>query len=169
MNGDLLVEVAKDTPWLLAIVVVVLLLLGAAERLFALSGPITSIVRWWKGRTLAKLRHEALVRAEQRRIEREQTADRVDDLMAQLADVRAEVEWLRDERADQRRRDRVRDAYDRKMSTYSHVLAGQARAAGIAVEDPPDPPDLAPLLIEEDTSPMRAVARNRPRTGAPRR
>lgn len=160
MDAGTLVDAAKGSPRLLAAVVLVLLVVGAAERLFALSGPLTSVVRWWQGRTLSRLRREALIRAEQRRIEREQSKTREDDLLDRLADLDAEVEWLRLERADQRRRDRARDTYDRAMAAYVYDLAGRARASGIPVDDPPRPPDLAPLLVEEDTAPMRRVRRN---------
>lgn len=168
MDAGTLLDAAKDTPWLLSTLVVGLGVVYLAERLFALSGPITKVLDWWRGRTLTKLRREALIRAEQRRIEREERAAEAADLSHRLADLQAEVEWLREERADQRRRDRVRDGYDRRMSAYVFDLAARARASGMEVDDPPRPPDLAPLLVEEDTAPMRRV-RNHARPPVPAR
>lgn len=168
MSWGELVAAADGAPLLVGGLVVLGTAVWLAERIFALSGPATKLAAWWRGRTLAKLRREALLRAEQRRIEREEAKTREDDLEAQLADLRAEVEWLHGERADQRARDRARDTYDRRMAAWAHDTAARSRAAGVPISEPPSAPDLAPLLIEEDTAPMR-LARNPARGPVPAR
>jgi hypothetical protein len=163
-----LMQYAEGSPLLLAALVIAGAGLAVIERVFALSGPITKVMGWWEGRELSRLRREAVVRAEKRRIEREEQDGRVADLEAALADLRAEVEWLRRERADQRARDRARDHYDHTMALYLHDMAVEARAAGVRVTPPPTLPVLAPLLVEEDTAPMHRT-RNPARVPVPPR
>ncbi len=83
-------EYATSVPWLAS----GLLVLGAVgvvvERVTGLVGPATKVAVWWSDREVRKLRHEAALRAERRRIEREEEEGRV-------AALRAEVEWLRQE------------------------------------------------------------------------
>lgn len=90
MTWDTLLGYAQGSPLLLALLVAAGGTLAAVERLFALSGPITKLAAWWQGRELARLKREALVRAERRRIDAEERSARE----AALTD---EVEWLREE------------------------------------------------------------------------
>lgn len=83
---------AKDSPLLLAVLVAAGAALAVIERLFALSGPITRLAEWWSGRELAKLRREAALRAERRRLAAEEESE-------ELAALRAERDWLRRELA----------------------------------------------------------------------
>jgi len=83
-------EYATSVPWLAS----GLLALGAVgvvvERVTGLVGPATKVAKWWGDREVRQLRHEAALRAERRRIEREEEEGRVTAL-------RAEVDWLRQE------------------------------------------------------------------------
>lgn len=92
-------DYAKDSPLLLAWLVVGGAVLAAVERAFALSGPITKVWEWWQGRELAKLKREAAVRAERRRIEQEEESAVVASLRAEVAWLRAEVARLREQTA----------------------------------------------------------------------
>lgn len=143
-------DAVKGSPLLLAVVVLVGAAVYAAEHFLALSGPITKLVNTWRNRELNRLRREALLRAEQRRIAAEEESTRVRDLTAEVERLRAEVDWLNGERADQRRRDAVRDRYDRDLSGYLYRLLATARAAGLTFVEPPDPPNLAPLHTDPD-------------------
>ena len=90
MSWDTLLAYAQDSPLLLAVLVAAGGVLATVERVFALSGPITKVAAWWQGRELARLKREALLRAERRRIEDEERSGRE----AALADENA---WLREE------------------------------------------------------------------------
>lgn len=88
-TGDLL-KAAESVPWLAT----GLLVLGAVgvlvERVTGLAGPATKVAAWWADREVRELRREAALRAERRRLDREEEEGRV-------AALRAEVEWLRQE------------------------------------------------------------------------
>lgn len=90
MTWDNLIKAAEGSPLLLAGLVIIGAVLALVERVFALSGPITKVANWWQGRELAKLKREALLRAERRRIAEEEEG-------ARFATLRAEVDWLRAE------------------------------------------------------------------------
>ena len=145
-----LLDAVKGSPLLLAFIVVGGFLVYAVEKLGGLDGPITRAVRAWQDRELNRLRREALLRAEQARIERE--ADAVERAREgeTVRRLRAEVDWLTGERDDQRRRDRVRDQHDRALAVYLTRVVATARAAGVRVDEPPAPPDLAPLFVQGD-------------------
>jgi hypothetical protein len=88
-TGELL-EAAQGVPW----IATGLLVLGAVgvlvERVTGLVGPATKVATWWADREVRELRREARLRAERRRLDREEEEGR-------LAALRAEVEWLRQE------------------------------------------------------------------------
>jgi len=157
--GELL-DAVKGSPLLLAFLVVGGFLVYAVEKLGGLDGPITRGVRAWQDRELNRLRREALLRAEQRKLDAEQES-------AVVAGLRTEVEWLTRERDDQRRRDRVRDQHDRQLAAYLDRVLAHARAAGVPVpERPPQVPYLAPLFVEGDeaagdTNPMPRAGHRR--------
>lgn len=90
MSLDTLLGYAQDSPLLLAVLVAAGGVLATVERVFALSGPITKVAAWWQGRELARLKREALLRAERRRIEDE-------DRSAREAHLMDENRWLREE------------------------------------------------------------------------
>jgi hypothetical protein len=125
-----LLAYAQGSPFLLLVLVVLGALLYAAERVFALSGPITKLVCWWQGRALAKLRREAELRAEQRRIQREEETAVMADLRGQLADLSAEVARLRSVV-------RASEAHHRVMRDWADGLLRSARSAGLTYVDPP--------------------------------
>jgi hypothetical protein len=83
-----LMAYAQGSPLLLAALVIVGAVLATVERVFALSGPVTKLAAWWSGRELARLRREALLRAERRRIELEERS-------AREAELAEENTWLR--------------------------------------------------------------------------
>lgn len=127
--GELL-QYAKGSPFLLLVLVVIAAALYTAERLFALSGPATKLVRWWQGRELAKLRREAELRAERRRIQAEEESAVMADLRQQLADLSAEVAGLR-------ARVKVNETYHRRISDWADGLLRLARGSGLSYVDPP--------------------------------
>jgi hypothetical protein len=165
-----LLDAVKGSPLLLAFIVVGGFLVYAVEKLGGLDGPITRALRAWQDRELNRLRREALLRAEQRKLDTEQES-------AVIARLRAEVAWLNRERADQRRRDRLRDQHDRALAGYLGTVLRAARAGGLNLPPPPEPPELAPLFVdgdEADPAPStvpthRAHRRDSPRPAVPGR
>lgn len=152
---------AQGSPLLLAGLVVAGALLAVIERVFALSGPITKLVRWWQGRELNRLRREALLRAERRRIAAEEEAGRVADLSAQLAELRAEVAWMRAERERHRQAEASerhrRERYDRVLTEYVWALLSAARSAGVTFAAPPVAPSMAGPATDPGRNPALAV------------
>jgi len=142
-----LLEAVKGSPFLLAALVIIAAVVWAAEKLLALQGPMTKLWRAWTDRELNRLKREAALRAERRRIAIEEEQGRVADLSRQLAEVRGEVQWLNRDRNDQRRRDRLRDAYERQLADYVYRLLAAFRSAGGVFADPPDAPELSPLIV----------------------
>lgn len=90
MTETELMDYAMSVPWLAS----GLLVLGAVgvvvERVTGLVGPATKVAVWWSDREVRKLRQEARLRAERRRLDSE-------DEEARVAALRAEVQWLRQE------------------------------------------------------------------------
>lgn len=127
--GDLL-QYAAGSPFLLLLLVVLGAVLYTLERVFALSGPTSALVRWWQGRELAKLKREAELRAARRAIQAEEESALLRDLRTQLAELEENVGRLREER-------RRREAHDRAMREWAEGLLRAARAAGLAYVDPP--------------------------------
>jgi hypothetical protein len=76
--------------WVSAVLLGLGVLGYATERFTGLAGPATRLVTIWRDRELRKLRREALLRAERRRIEQEEES-------ARFSALRDEVQWLRAE------------------------------------------------------------------------
>lgn len=125
-----LISLAKGVPALAIGLAVVAALLYASERLLALSGPLTKLVAAWHGRELARLRREALVRAEKRRQQLEEEGAVLADLRDQIRDLTVEVGRLRTVV-------RSRESHDRVMRDWADGLLRSARSAGLAYVDPP--------------------------------
>jgi hypothetical protein len=125
-----LLRYAEGSPFLLLALVILGAVLYAAEKLFALSGPMSGLVHWWQGRELAKLKRDAEVRAARRAIQAEEESALLRDLRGQLAELETNVGRLREER-------RRREAHDRAMREWAEGLLRAARAAGLRYIDPP--------------------------------
>jgi hypothetical protein len=125
-----LLAAAADFPVLVAALVVVGGLLYLAERLFALSGPMSKLVSAWRNRELARLRRDALVRAEKRRLQMEEES-------AVMADLRAQVQELTGEVARLRSVVRASEAHHRVMRDWADGLLRTARSSGLQYVDPP--------------------------------
>ncbi len=67
----------------------------------------------------------------------------------EMDQVRAELRWLRGDRADQIRRDQLRAEFDRRLMAWIHEWLPRARALGLVVPDPPSPPALPDLIDPE--------------------
>jgi hypothetical protein len=87
---ELLTYAEGTSPWLVTALVILGAVGYATERATGLVGPITKLLAAWRDRELRKLRREALIRAERRRIEQEEES-------ARLSALREEVQWLRAE------------------------------------------------------------------------
>jgi hypothetical protein len=129
VSSDLLAA-AADFPVLAAALVILGGLLYLAERLFALSGPVTKLLAAWRNRDLARLRREALIRAERRRLAMEEEN-------AVMADLRSQVRELTGEVARLRSVVRASEAHHRVMRDWADGLLRSARAAGLPYVDPP--------------------------------
>lgn len=138
-----LLNAVKGSPLLLAFIVVAGFLVYAVEKLGGVNGPISRAVAAWQNRELNKLRREALLRAERRRIEAEGESE-------QMRALRTEVEWLRRETDDYQARDRARGEYDRRVAAYLDYVFRSTRQAGLTLAPPPPLPDLPPLYVEGD-------------------
>lgn len=151
-----LLSAAKGSPFLLAALVVLGAVVYAIEKLGGINGPITRLWGAWTNRELNRLRREALLRAERRRITQEEEEGRIADLTSQLDALRDQVGWQGRELNDYRRRDRIHDQHDRELGEYLWKLLRSARAAGVAFADPPEPPELAPMFVSpEDADDLR--------------
>lgn len=127
--GDLL-HYAQGSPFLFFAILVLGALLYAVEKLAGLSGPASALVRWWQGRELTKLRREAELRAERRRIQLEEESALMADLRAQVAELTREVGRLRSVV-------RQGEAHQRAVREWADGLLRAARAAGLSYVDPP--------------------------------
>lgn len=125
-----LLGAARDVPWLAAGI----LGLGAAswvvERIAGLTGPVTTLHRAWADRELRRLRREALLRAERRRLDTEEESAVMADLRAQVAELSLRLDALR-------RTVRAGEEHRRGMRDWADGLLRAARAAGITYTDPP--------------------------------
>lgn len=148
-----LLDAVKGSPFLLAFLVILGAVVWAAEKIGGVNGPVTRAWNSWQNRELNRIRREALLRAERRKIAEEERSGQVADLSAQVAALRAETSWLRGENEDHKRRDRIRDQYDHRMGDYVYGLLGEFRRAGGVYSDPPPPPDLSPMFIRPDDLP----------------
>lgn len=154
-----LLTAAEGVPWLAGTVLVLGTVSWAVERIAGLSGPATALTRAWSDRELRKLRREALLRAERRKLAAEEEAGRIADLSAQLSELRTEVTWMRAERDERRRADTAerhrRERYDRVLTDYVWALLNAARAAGVPFASPPLPP--GPATNPEGRNPAQAI------------
>jgi hypothetical protein len=99
-----LLRAAEGSPLLLAFLVVGWFLSYAVERLCGSNGPAVRLVALWRDRELRRLRHEALVRAERRRLDHEAASAREADLLTNLDHLRRRVAQLTAERDELRAR-----------------------------------------------------------------
>jgi hypothetical protein len=134
-----LIGLAKGAPALALALAILSAALYAAERLFALSGPMSKLVRWWRGRELARLRREAELRAEQRAIQQAEETAVMADLRAQLGDLTREVARLRGVV-------RASEAHHRVIRDWADGLLRSARAAGLTYVDPPSTDELPAVV-----------------------
>lgn len=132
-----LLRAAEGSPLLLAFLVVGGFLSYAVERLCGAAGPAVRLARVWRDRELRKLRHEALVRAERRRIDREDAAAVEADLIEQRDHLRRRVRDLADER----------DQLGRQLD-LAHRRLSAARPTLPVPRLDGDDPDTAPLRRE---------------------
>lgn len=130
---------------------IVLLLIGysvLSKRLAELSGPFKALggaARWWNGRQIKKIQRQREQWKAQHEADREQEN-------AELAQLHADVKWLRRELGDMRQREQLRDAQARKHSAWDNEWVPKAQARGIDIPEPPPLYlDLAPLHIPEET------------------
>lgn len=133
-----LIGLAKGAPALALALAILSALLYLVERLFALSGPATKLVNAWHNRELARLRREALVRAERRRLAAEEENAVMADLRAQVQELTAEVARLRSVV-------RSSEAHHRVMRDWADGLLRTARSSGVQYVDPP-PTDEQPAI-----------------------
>lgn len=125
-----LLPLVKGIPALAVTLAVLGAVLYAAERVFALSGPVSKLVAWWNDRELARLRREAIIRAERRRLQQEEESAVMSDLRIQLRDLTTEVARLRSAV-------RTSEAHNRVMRDWADGMLRSARAAGLSYADPP--------------------------------
>lgn len=85
-----------------------------------------------------------LVQPLRERIQELQTEEK--KLRRRVESLEEDLRWLRNDRADQVRRDRLMHQHGRAMVAWAHLWVPQARALGLEVPDPPEPPELPPLL-----------------------
>jgi hypothetical protein len=91
-----LLDGAKDSPLLLAVLVIGGFVVWAIERLSGANGPLTRALQAWQERELRRLRRERAV-AEERRAGEQARED------ARVAELESEVAWLREQLARRRR------------------------------------------------------------------
>lgn len=154
-----LLAAAQGVPWLTGALLVGGVLSWAVEKFAGLSGPATALLRAWTDRDLRKLRREALLRAERRRLRAEEEGDRISDLSAQLVELRTEVGQLRADRDSARRREARMERYAHELAQYVWRLLHTARAAGVQYVDPPQ----TPLLFTDPAGRNPAPALPSPR------
>lgn len=88
------------------------------------------------------------LRAEIDRV-RDDWREDVRELRQQVDDLREEMTWMRRDRADQLRRDHARSIFDRAMVAWVTEWLPRARGLGLEVPDPPEAPNLSPLMDAE--------------------
>lgn len=135
-----------DSPVVLVPVLIVAAYMAASKRLAQISGPIGAVARWWNSRQVEKVKRE-------RALWSEQHARDLEENSAELAQLRTDVDWLRHELGDMRRRDQLRDRQAREHTAWDNVVVRQLQAAGLTVDDPPPLYlDLSPLHIPDEGS-----------------
>lgn len=125
-----LLAAAEGIPWLAGIVLGLGAASWAVERVAGLTGPATALLHAWTDRDLRRLRREALLRAERRRL----TAE---DESAVMADLRQQIAHLSDEIGRLRTTVRATEKHHRLFRHWAEGLLGAARAAGLSYVDPP--------------------------------
>jgi hypothetical protein len=91
VTGAELLRAAEGSPLLLAFLTVGGFLSYAVERLCGSNGPATRLLHAWRDRELRELRREALLRAERRRIDRDEATAREAEQLAELTHLRRRV------------------------------------------------------------------------------
>jgi len=161
--AELIAAAGELGPWFLALLLVGLFLVYAAEKIGGKDGPISRVLAWFSNRELNALRRQGELEAERQRIAALTESRAVQRFRRRLADAYDEieelegtVEWLLQDRNDQRRRDRARGHFDRALvDWFQQVIRTVAEAApGTLIPDPPRPPEgLAELLVIGDDLP----------------
>lgn len=133
-----------DNPIVLVVVLAAVVYLFVSKRLAEISGPIGALARWWNGRQVAKVQRQR----ELWRAQHDSDRERED---AELADLRADVRYLRRELDDMKARERLRDQQARKHTAWDNAVVAKLQAARIPVDDPPPLYlDLAPMHISAE-------------------
>jgi hypothetical protein len=136
-----------DNPIVLGLVLVAGIFLFVSKRLAEIRGTfawIGSLARWWNGRQ----KRRVLADAELWKVTRSTSEER--DAI-ELTQLRLDVDYLRRELDDMRRREQLRDRQARAHTAWDNVWVPKAQAAGIAIPEPPPLYlDLAPLYIPEE-------------------
>ena len=81
---------------------------------------------------------------------RQQRAEDRREHEEQIAELKAEIDWLRGDRTDQIRRDRARGVWEQAMVDWVSEWLPRARALGLVVPNPPEAPALHPLFAPEN-------------------
>lgn len=142
-----MLTVAKGSPLIFGALLVLGAVVYVVERLAGLNGPLTRAWTAWTERELRKLRRDALLLAERRRVQAEDEQGRVGDLTRQVADLRATVHELSEDLRAARGRERRREAQLRALGDYMDRLLRTARAAGVPFADPPVMDDSGPIPV----------------------
>jgi hypothetical protein len=130
VNYGEIAAAAEGVPWLAGTALALGATSWAVEKVAGLTGPATTIVRLWTERDLRRLRREALLRAERRRLDTEEES-------AVMADLRAQIAHLSDEVGRLRATVRRAEDHHRAVHRWAEGLLRAARAAGLPYVDPP--------------------------------
>lgn len=142
-----LLNAAKGSPLIFGALVVIGVAVYAVEHLCGLNGPLTRLWAAWNERELRRLRRDALILAEKRRMQTEEEQGRVGDLTRQVADLRNLVHELSADLAAARSRERRRETQLRALGDYVDRLLRAARTAGVPFADPPQPDESGPIPV----------------------
>lgn len=133
-----------ENPFVLGGVIMLLIVLTFSKKVAEVTGPLGALARLWNTRQVRRVERERALRKAQHERDREEDS-------AELGQLRTDVEWLRRELGDMRRREQLRDQQARAHSDWDNEWVPKARAAGIPVSDPPTLYlDLAPLHVPEE-------------------
>lgn len=136
-----------DNPIVFAVVLALGVWLFVSKRLAELKGTfawIGGLARWWSERQRRKVLAEAELWKVTHAADRERDA-------AELDQLRVDVNWLRRELGDMRRREQLRDGQARRHTQWDNDVVRKLQAADIPVGDPPPLYlDLAPLHIPDE-------------------
>jgi hypothetical protein len=140
-----------DVPWLAVGLLGLGTLSWAVERIAGLRGPVTLLHHAWTDRELRRLRREAHLRAERRRITAEEESAVMADLRSQVADLAAEIARLR-------ATVRAAEDHHRQIHDWAAGLLRTARGAGVIYVDPPSTGERPALVLTSDSrNPAPAV------------